>query len=241
MPSPEIITYLQSQLATGQTRENLVALLSQNGWQPQDIDAAFVAITEPTPPLATPVTSKPRSVPAIPAFLIVVVFVAGGAGAFYYFHHKKSAAPTPTSSEANATGLVTYVNAAGNYSFKYLPTWKAVSPGSTGVGIVSPETKASPEYASLGIADVAIQANSYASTTKSHSDLAHDYISQATGNTVTPITQSGLSGYSSTTQSSLSIILIGQKNLYTLSFLGAKSLSTLSAGQQIILQSFTEL
>ena len=240
MPSPEIITYLQSQLAAGQTRENLATLLTQNGWQESDIQAAFAAIVAPTP------ARKPagRRTLVVISLLILLILGAGGIGVWYYLNHKKSTPKPTTSPTANVTSLVKYVNSVGSYSFNYLQTWKAISPGADAVGVVSPETKANPKYANLGgISDVGVSATAFSNASdsqKTPDQQAQDLLAH-TGNQITALTQGSFKGYSASNGSGLDVILLGKKNLYIFNFLDAKSLANLSVGQRIVLNTFVEL
>ncbi len=45
MVTPELITYIRQELADGVSREDIVKLLTPNGWSPQDIAEAFTAVS----------------------------------------------------------------------------------------------------------------------------------------------------------------------------------------------------
>jgi hypothetical protein len=64
MVTPEIISYIQSQLAAGFTRESLTSSLAGQGWTAQDIQSAFNAISAPISAPATPAIPVSQSVAA---------------------------------------------------------------------------------------------------------------------------------------------------------------------------------
>lgn len=82
MPNDEIINYIKSELAKGENREAIISSLSQTGWQNNDIQEAFNAISASVSSVATPpqftnesVTEKDYPITKLWIFKLPIIFV----------------------------------------------------------------------------------------------------------------------------------------------------------------------
>ncbi len=103
MANNEIINYIKSELAKGESKETIVNSLSQAGWQNNDIQEAFNSLSAPASPTATPpqstseiVTEKNYPITKLwifkaPIIIIVISIVALLFG--YYFPYLLIALP----------------------------------------------------------------------------------------------------------------------------------------------------
>ncbi len=80
MINQQLISYIRYQLQQGSTKEKITADLLSNGWNSQDVEEGFNAITANP----TSVTFKNHSGKKIFIIILILFLLAGGASAYYY-------------------------------------------------------------------------------------------------------------------------------------------------------------
>jgi len=91
MPNNEIINYIKSELAKGESKETIISSLNQAGWQNNDIQEAFSVISTPAPSVITPsqttnklVTEKDYPITKLWIFKTpIIIFVISVAALFF--------------------------------------------------------------------------------------------------------------------------------------------------------------
>ena len=218
MVTPELVSYIQSQLAAGVTREALTSALSGQGWAAADIEQAFSAVAFPTSAAATSVSAgaaqsiaTQSAVVAKAGFsigkLILLLFgigIVGSVGVGAYFVYSIQHSPI----QQIVNSALQQEAAQGNSNYSQTQTGNSIAQtmatiasyaNAQGVGAVGSTTVAGTTGVSSGTSSVPVGGNPFLSSLTGGNSLISYYSQPADLSSVSQITLS-MNGSTSTMQ-----------------------------------------